>query len=157
MLNRDAVLRGLNYLNDKHIARILVCVGPGLVVHKIAIAIEAPPATKMAATAFLGVGVLCYVGWKFIYSRVVGEDRPDDGQGTSASAREQELVLSPAIPGGVHVELVKELIVMCGDAPSVALSLIASEIAVSPDLTYPAAIELAHRRKAFEVKNRSGS
>jgi len=153
MVTGERVIKLVEYLNDNHIARILTCAAPGVLLNKLATTVQAPPPFQMAAAAVLGVGILTYVGWGFIYKRVLGTVEVEEIQERVHSLESP----GTAIPGTVHANLMRELVAMCDGDAAAALRLIERELIVNPAVTYLAAIELTHRRKDFDIKNPSGS
>jgi hypothetical protein len=139
---KHKVIRALQYLNDHHMARIIVLAGPGVVLNKLAQSIGAPQSVQLVTSLILGIGIVLYVAWNFFYKRAVGVEEVSEVD-SETSHVEGEAVL---IPGQVHVALMRELIEMCGGDAAKALQLVETEVRVNPNVSYLAAIELAHRR-----------
>lgn len=154
MINNDGFVKAINFLNDRHYARILVFAAPGVLLNKLMMTLNAPGGFQVASAGLLGIGIVLYVCWGRIYNRLVGDSSAqEDENQTQEAAVEQHAV----IPGKIHVDLMAELVEMCKGNAHDALGLVAKELQVNPSVTYPAAIELAHRRKDLEVKSQSGS
>lgn len=141
-MTKHKVILGLQYLNEHHIARILVLAGPGVLLNKLAQTVGAPQSVQLVTTLILGIGIVLYVAWNFFYKRAVGVEEVSDVEIETGHAEGEAVV----IPGQVHVALMRELVEMCGDDAARALQLVETEVRVNPNVSYLAAIELAHRR-----------
>lgn len=155
MQNHDAFVKAINFLNERHYARVLLFAAPGVLLNKLATAVNAPSAFQVASAGVLGGGIVMYVCWARIYSRLV--DAPAAQHEEAQETEQYSVEQAPSIPGQIHVDLMSELVEMSNGSAQDALNLVAKELQVNPTVTYPAAIELAHRRRDLDIKNRSGN
>lgn len=145
MSDQHKVLRAMKYLNENHIARIIVLTGPGVVINKLVRTAGAPDSVVLATSALFVIGLALYVCWSFFYKRVVGVEETEDEEEPAA----EEVNEAQIIPGQLHANLVTELVTMCEGDAALALDLIHTEVRVNPNANYLAAIEMAHRRKVM--------
>lgn len=149
-------LQFFRHMDEKHIVRLVVLVGPGVLLHKVMLTIDAPPVFRAAANVLLIAGIFAFVSWRFITKKVGASLDPANRD--DAEIHEEELVDEPApfIPGILHANLMNELVLMCGGQADAALELVKQEIEVNPNINYLAAVELAHRRKdVTRIRNQS--
>lgn len=148
MPNAERFFNAVEFLNSKHWVRLMACLGPGVVLNKFMFVAEAPAPFKVGASVLFAAGLLLYVAWPFVYHKVVGVSDnvapvPVQQQGLTAK-------MVPYVPGLAHMDLMAELVTMCGGDAAAALQLVSTECQVNPADTYLAAIERAHRRRSLK-------
>lgn len=137
--------------------RMLVCILPGIVIAKVVALPSMPQASKIIGGIALAIGIGVFFGWHRF--RKLGREDAQDEEVNDALPDQQTASSKQdiSIPAGEHIKMLMELKQMCGGDFDEVMNLLQTESAIHPNLTLPAVIEEAYRRRSYVVRNRSGS
>lgn len=131
----QTILKLFHIMDKKHWVRMLVCFGPGIALHEIAVLVDAPE-LKIVSTGILAIGLLVYVPWTLVRMKFTTSQPPVEGH----------LLQN-------HEQMMRELCELCDGDQNKALMLVSQEQTLNPDHTYLFAIEKAYQRKKLEISD----
>lgn len=128
----------LMLMNTKNWFRMLVCFMPGIILGKLAASLGASQGVTMASTLLLVFGLVVYAAWNIIRNKF---DAIKDDNATGNESMTESINVSESVS-----DKMSELVALCGGNEQLANNLILVECKLNPDLTYSAAMDIAHRR-----------
>lgn len=136
----------LTLMNTKNWFRMLVCFMPGIILGKLAASLGASKNVSLVGTLLLAFGLMIYAGWNIIRKKF---NAINDAKSTGSESTE---TISEDVSAN---DKMTEIVALCGGNEQLANNLILIECKLNPNLSYSAAMDIAHRR--ILLKNQSGS
>lgn len=128
----------LMLMNTKNWFRMLVCFMPGIILGKLAASFGASQGVTLVSTLLLVFGLVVYAAWNIIRNKF---DAIKDDKATGSESMTESINVNESVS-----DKMSELVALCGGNEQFANNLILVECKLNPDLTYSAAMDIAHRR-----------
>lgn len=142
----------LHKMDKQHWLRLLVCLGPALILAKIGAYPSASTLWKIIGSVGLAAGFAVYVFWGKIRRQLVAPPPADDEVNEELERQDLE-----SVSVREQLELLRELNALCSGDSTHAIELLETEAQLHPEWSMSAVIAEAHHRRAFAARTRSGS
>lgn len=142
----------LEKMDKQHWLRLLVCLGPALILAKLGAYPGASPLWKIIGSVGLAVGFGVYVFWGKIRRQLVASLPADEEVN-----EELEQQYSESVSAREQLAMLRELNALCSGDSNHVIELLETEAELHPDWPMSAVIAEAHHRRAFASRSRSGS
>jgi hypothetical protein len=134
-MDKSQVSAIIKKVHETHWIRLLICVGPGILLTKLGTSFESLSILKMGGTVVLILGGLIYSFWHFAAKKISkNEDVPS------------EPVDQSPLTSGVVITF-DHLVLICKGDFKKALRLVAIESELTPDISYPDAVKNAFNKR----------
>lgn len=135
--------------------RMLICFLPGLVASKLSATLNAPLAVSLASSVLLLAGVAAFMGWYKIRTFIPGLVQ-DQAENEVIEAGVSNVQIADTQDVMHLLEQMEQLRKLCSGEGEM-LALLKKEASISPEMSFPAVIEITYRRRKFETTSRSGN